>query len=201
MKKEIVIAVDIDGVCYNFVDKLRDYVIKKTGRPITDFPDASTWWFFIEQWGMTLEEYIEWANEGLFENEIFWRGDQIENALWGVSELYKMGYYIKFITARGGGKPDITNKCEQATYYWLNNNGFPYDEVVVSYDKFAYKYDLLIDDSPSNYEACTAAGLNVLVFDQAWNRHLEDAPRAKDWIQVVEYVKENFPLKSVKVRS
>lgn len=192
--KDIKIAIDLDGVCYNFVDTLRAFVMEKTGRPATDFPAANTWWFFIEQWGMTMEEYIDWANQGLYENKIFWRGEQIQDALWGVSELYRQGYYIKFITARGGGKPEPTKVCEKATYFWLESNGFPYDEVIVSYDKSSYSYDLLIDDSPSNYETCVKDGKHVLVFDQAWNRHLTDAPRAIGWREVIEYVNTNYPL-------
>jgi hypothetical protein len=170
--------------------------LKKTGRPESDFPPADTWMFFTEQWGITLDEYIDWANLGVAEQKIFWKGPQIENALWGVSELYRLGYYIKFITARGGGKPEPTEQCRRATKYWLDSNGFPYDEVIVSYDKTSYDYDILIDDSPGNYESCVADGKNILVFDQAWNRHLTDAPRAMDWIEVVKYITTHYPLKA-----
>lgn len=189
----IQIAIDLDGVCYNFIHTLREYLILKTGKPRSAFPPEVTWWFFLNEWEMTMDEYIHWTTIGINENEIFWRGPEIPDALWGVQELYRAGYYIKFITARGSRKPDIAKKCEQATLFWLNSHGFPYDEVIVSSDKTNYEFDLLIDDSPTNQAECVASNRNVLIFEQPYNQDVV-GPRAKNWFEVVQYVKEKFPI-------
>jgi uncharacterized HAD superfamily protein len=185
------IGIDIDGTIYNFRDKLRDYIHETTGRPLEEMSiEANTWLFFDDQWGYSIEEYLAFIDQGVHDKEIFWRGEVYDNALWGVSELYRSGFEIVFITARG--YHGLVDQCKMATEYWLNSHGFPYHELIIDSDKTKYDLDILIDDAPEHFFLRSQAGLDTLIYDQSWNRDLHDSPRAIGWIEVVDFVKEKF---------
>lgn len=191
---KIRLGVDIDGVCYDFVGSYRKYLMKVTGRPASDFPDAESWSFYKEQWGLTSPQYIAHLVDAVNAKELFWRGDRVEGSLEAVQQLYREDYEIVFITARE--YEGIITHPRHATEYWLGINGYPYHELIVTHDKTKAEYnlDILIDDSPGNLEAHGAAELRALAFDQRWNHILKDHERAIGWPAVIDFVHENFPL-------
>lgn len=188
------LGIDVDGVLYEFVESYRNWLCKLTGRPASDFPDAESWSFYKEQWGLTSAEYIDILVQGVNAKEVFWRGNRVPGSLEAVTQLYREGYEIVIITARE--YDGILTHPRFATEHWLGINGYPYHELIVSHDKTKAEYnlDILIDDSPTNLENHGAAGLRAVAFDQRWNHLLKDHERCIGWPGVIEFVHENFPL-------
>ena len=50
--------------------------------------------------------------------------------------------------------------------------------------------DAYIDDAPHNITALRQLGNTVIVFDQPYNRHITEGPRATDWTEVEGIVSE-----------
>lgn len=184
------LGIDLDGVIYDFHTAFRKYVAKKKNKDVSELPMADTWFFFEEQWDMSLDEYLMYIDTGVRDKEIFWRGDPIPDSLYGVSELYRQGHDIVLITARGSDLGQGDDMYRHATEYWVNSQGFPYHELILDHDKTKYDLDLLIDDSGLNALSRKEKGLDTLIFSQPWNLSYQADYRVENWIEAVEFVKE-----------
>jgi 5'(3')-deoxyribonucleotidase len=187
------IGLDLDGVVYRFVDKLRDFIYETTGRPLDEMPPALVWDFFKLQWGYTTAEYKQFVIDGVNDLQIFWRGDMYEGAAEAINYMYKVRKdEIVFITSRH--YTGVEKLAEHATFYWINNvAGLPYNELIFADDKTGYNLDVLFDDAPHNIEGLTAHGERVVAFDQPWNMHLTQADRVYGWKGLLDYVETHFP--------
>ena len=186
------IGFDIDGVTYKFVDAFRDYIHQSLGLPLDKMPPATRWEFY-EDWGFSLQEYLQIIAEGTKHGDVFWKGDMYDGCKEVVDYLYHIrGDEIIFITSRNiKGEPNLATL---ATHHWLNNvAGLPYHELIMSDDKFGQNLDVLFDDAPYQFEKHSEAGEHGVVFDQPWNWHLQHAPRVHGWQGVLQYVEENLP--------
>lgn len=188
------IGIDCDGVVYDFQAALRDYICAETKQTPDKFPPAESWEFFVDQWGLTYEDYAGFISRGIANQKIFWQGTPIPGAIAGVTALFKAGYTINFITARGGFA-DRT-RCQWATASWLDEWGFPYHDIIYSEVKTLSEIDVLLDDAPQNYLDRINKGMKAVVFDQPWNRHLTDAVRVNGWSEAVQYFVKEFPVSS-----
>lgn len=185
-----IIALDIDGVCYDFVSALRDYISQETGRPANTFPEAVDWNFFSTSWGYTYEQYVDFMIQGFKDRKVFWSGSILPGCKEAVEEIKSQGHYIKYITARSF--EGIHELAEEATSHWINEVGLPYDEIIVCNDKTTQAYDVLFDDAPHNIEAALLHGRNAYLFSRPWNTKNIDLPRVYGWEGVVNYVGKNF---------
>lgn len=187
-----IIATDLDGVGYNFVDQFRLFVNQHTGKHIREMSPAKQWNFF-EDWGFTGAEYNELVCEGLRQGFVFRKGKAIDGFRDAMEYIAKVrGDKIKVITARGFvGLEDI---AYEATEKWLDENGIIYDEIILTGDKSEPEYDILIDDAPHHIEDAIMMGKGAILFDQAWNRHMTYPPRGKGWKGVLEYIDKTFPV-------
>lgn len=188
------IGLDIDGVAYRFVDKLRLCINKDKGIPLSSMLPATRWEFY-EDWGFSLDEYKELIHKYTQEDDLFWRGDMYEGCADAVWKILKAGHEVIFVTSRYiKAAPKL---AQHATYHWLNNEAcLPYTELIMSDNKFEHGLDVLFDDAPYQYEQNVQAGLNQVVFDQLWNQHLTAAPRAYGWSGVLNYVENHYPIRN-----
>jgi 5'(3')-deoxyribonucleotidase len=178
------IAVDIDGVCYNFVDELHRAVQKATGY---DGPATAERWNFFKDWGFETSTILSIADQSVDAGELFWRGDQIPGTRKALETLRANGHTIHFCTAR-----DYGTRSVEATGYWLNRQGLftpRVDTLTFAYDKTVLAADILIDDCLDN--AFTHS--NCMVMSQLWNRVHEDGrewegKRAADWKDCVAQI-------------
>jgi len=188
------VGLDLDGVCYKFVDALRFYIYESTGRALDEMPPATRWEFY-EDWGYSLAEYKQIVAAGVKDSDLFWRGQMYDGCKEAVDYLYHIRQdHIVLITSRF--TPAQPKLAYEATYYWVNNvAGLPYNDLILSDDKFGYGFDVLFDDAPYQFEKNKKSGENnMVVFDQPWNWHLTDAPRVYGWTGLLNYVEEKFPV-------
>ena len=184
------IGLDLDGVCYRFVDAFRDYLHNYHDVPLKNMPPATRWEFY-EDWGYTLDEYKELVHSGTRDASLFWRGKTYDKCKDVIDHLYRQGHEVIFVTSRHfKNDPKL---AEYATTYWVNQvAGLPHHEIIFSDDKFQHGVDILFDDAPYQYDKVTQAGGNIVMFDQLWNMHLTEAERVYGWDGVLQYVEEKY---------
>lgn len=186
---------DIDHVLYRFYDVLRNHIHRVSGKPLAEMPDPTVWNFMVDQWGLTMPQYINYVIDGIVNGEIFWKGEPYPLAKYVIEKLkYEYGHEIVLVTARSF--PSIENVCRYATEHWLNDEiGIPYDELIIvgpTDSKVGHNIDVLFDDAPHHLIEWNDNGDNVVAFDQVWNAHLHTIPRVVGWLGILEYVQKNF---------
>jgi 5'-nucleotidase len=182
---QIVLGVDLDGVCADYESAFRTSVAARLdldpeGLAPQTIMDA------YSEWGLTFEQFESAHRTAVTEDRIFRHMEPlpgVSEALWQLSDA---GVGIRIITARllfsGAHETSAAD-----TAYWLDAHRIPYRDLCFISDKPNVGADLYVDDSPSNIVALREAGKTAIVFDQPYNRDLP-GPRAHDWNEVVTAV-------------
>lgn len=183
------VGVDLDNVCYDFVDNLRRWIHHDTGRELVSMPDAEVWDFMVDQWGMTITEYLDHARRGVAAGTLLWEGPPMRGALEGCAALHDAGCEVHIVTNRETLGPN--GLAHQATQHWLEQHTFTYTNLVVAADKGAVAaelgLDFAIDDAAHHYDEFDSAGCTAYLLTRPWNA---DHPgrRVDSWDMFVEHV-------------
>lgn len=172
------VGFDLDGVLYNWHASLRQHL----GLDESVAPDP-TEWSFHEAWGMTLEDFLQAAHEGVDADVIFSWGDPLPGAEECLARVKAVGHTIHIVTDRRAGSP---GNAQSNTMRWLHKHGLPYDTVTFARDKTIADVDLFIDDKVENYDAMARAGKLVYLLDRPWNQVEESAPFRRRRIGTLE---------------
>lgn len=179
-----VFGVDLDGVCADYTRGFREIVAEHQGVDPETLTLERSWGF--QEWGIDDAAFNELHRFAVTERHLLRDLPQLEgcaDALWRLSDA---GIWIRIITHRL-----YTNWGHAAaigdTVTWLDNAQVPYRDICFLGAKPEVEADAYIDDAPHNIEALRAAGNDVIVFEQPYNRHL-DGPRARNWDEVEEIV-------------
>lgn len=175
-----VVAVDIDGVLYEFVDVLRQWRHRTYGIPLAQMPDPGI--YDIEAaWGMEPGSLVADMIQGVKDGVIFWQGEAHEAGLRGIRALREAGHHIVLITSRA--LPGIEELCRKATEAWLASKGVEYDDLILASDKTTIEWHILIDDYEKNVRAGHDAGRHAVLLNRYWNAtvpmqqaHWDDIP-------------------------
>lgn len=183
------IAVDLDGVLYEFVGAIRQYVAEQTGRPLDSLPYATCWDFHEHDWGMSTEEFLTLWAQGVSEGRIFWDLAPDPEGVAVLDAARSAGHELVIVTHRAvrGVRLEF---IEEATRRWAAEHRVPHDRLIVMQgDKAevatAHGIDLAIDDAPRHHAEYVAGGIEVWLFDQPWNRHV-DGDRVHGWREVAD---------------
>jgi 5'(3')-deoxyribonucleotidase len=170
------IGIDLDGVCYSFVDSFRLWAEHTAGRQF----GSIECWDFHKEWGFTTPEFLDLMESGCKAGLVFHIGSPMPGSLEGVRAIRAAGHDVVICTTRG-------DYAHDATHDWLARWGFPYDEVIITAAKGEHNLDVLLDDGPHNIAAIREAGRRGIVFDQPWNRHVT-GERVYAWPEFVEMI-------------
>lgn len=177
------IGVDLDGVCYPFVQQYRYFKQNETGKA---YPEVETWKFY-EEWGISLDEFLEDLRE--CSKAIFSHGTPPRLAATTLRSLLHHGHEIVYCTHR-------PKEAEDVTRAWLDKWGFPRldkwgfpvaDGVIFTPDKNAHGFDLIVDDCTDILVSAQKAGIEAVAFDQPWNQDWT-GPRVHTWGAFRNYV-------------
>jgi 5'-nucleotidase len=182
---QLVLGVDLDGVCADYEGAFRSSVVRQFGREAGSLPPQTVMDAYSE-WGLSFEEFETAHRAAVTEDRIFRHMEPlpgVSEALWRLSDA---GVWIRIITHRL-----LFNWAHESsaadTAYWLDANRIPYRDLCFIGDKPNVGADMYVDDSPRNIAALRDAGKDAIVFDQPYNRSLP-GPRARSWDDVVAYV-------------
>jgi 5'-nucleotidase len=186
---QLVLGVDLDGVCADYESAFRDAVVRQLGLEPGALPPQTVMDAY-SQWGLTFEQFEQAHRRAVTEDRIFRHMQPlpgVSEALW---ELSDAGVWIRIITHRL-----LFNWAHEYsaadTAYWLDANRIPYRDLCFIGDKPNVGADLYVDDSPTNIVSLRRAGRRAIVFDQPYNQDLP-GPRAVTWADVVRLVRDEL---------
>ena len=193
-KGEIVLGVDLDGVCADFYARMREIAAEwlEVGLE-TLTTDVS---YGLEEWGIRDEDHYRQLHRfAVTQRDLFETCVPIRGAATTLRRLSDEGYRIRIITHRL-----FINFFHEAsvrqTIRWLDKHGIPYRDLCFMGEKDQVGADLYIDDSPDNLAALRAAGHLAICFANSANKQVE-APRARTWDEVYQLIQQRWPVSGV----
>lgn len=188
VREGFTLGLDLDGVCADYVAGFRAHVAKAFGVEESTLGVVDHWDFTNIGWGIVSRQHYESLHlqavrEGMFRTLPPVPG--VSRALWQLSDA---GVHIRVVTHR----LFIKGAHEQSagdTIGWLEGHNIPYRDICMIADKVKVGADLYLDDSPTNVEKLRAAGADVVIFDQPYNRHVE-GQRVRTWDEALELILE-----------
>ena len=192
-KTRFVFAVDLDGVCANYIDSLRPYMAATGRTDAFTLPEPTNFNLAEAGWFKDAEDYYA-THHYAVERSLFKTMTEIPGMSDGLWTLSDAEIHIRIVTHRILTHGDQDTAVVD-TIAWLQHKRqdgrvrVPYRDVCFLGAKSDATANLHIDDAPGQINALKEAGENVLIFDQPYNRHLE-GPRAHNWSEVVEMVFE-----------
>lgn len=191
------IALDLDGVCFNFTDALHAWAVDHFLIDPSATKVAATWDWFKHEWGWESGEFEEHMLDAIEFGDLYARPSFVyPGVIEGVAELRRRGHTIHVITDRARfGPPGM---AAEQTFRWLAENEIVADSVTFARDKAAVlQADIAFDDAPHHWRAYTAAGTVCVLRDQAYNQDCEPALRAPTFdgfVQLVESLDHRIDL-------
>lgn len=164
------VGIDLDGVCYNFENSVRQYLVDKRGHDAASLPDPIGW-NIDEQWGMTRQQFKDHCHKGVNWGIIFGVGAPYPGTVEGFAQLRAAGHSIHIVTARSYGNPGMSALNTQE---WLDDYGLEFDTITYSHDKTIVNVDVMIDDRAENLIDLRNAGMTAVAMDRPWNRNRTD---------------------------
>lgn len=158
------IALDLDGVVYNFAANMRAHLVQNLGADVTRLPEPDRWAMW-EAWGMSSDAWHAAFDVGVRDGHLFNGGREFlyTGALDAVRWIEDQGHDLHIVTHR----PEA---AEALTCDWLVDVGLGHLPVTFSGDKTCIESDLIIEDNVDNALAVIIAGGAAILVDRPWNR-------------------------------
>jgi FMN phosphatase YigB (HAD superfamily) len=171
----VIVAIDIDSTLHPYWEQFQRAARKRFGIELP-YEEQVTWdvpELRPEQFKVVLAD--------THKPEAILAAKPFPGAVETIREWHEAGHRIHVVSHRHAGAAEATER-------WLHEIGLPYDGLDLSEDKIAYAarvgVELLIDDSPENLLAATAAGIRAATLSHPWNRDVceeEGLVCADDW--------------------
>lgn len=187
---QIVLGVDLDGVCANFYERMREIAAEWFERDIDSFPlDVS---YGLKEWGIkNNDDYAALHHFAVTQRGLFETMPMIPGARKILRILSCENYRIRIITHRLF-IPYFHEMAVRQTILWLDNNGIPYWDLCFMKDKDQVGADIYVEDSPSNLKALRSHGHYAICFSNSTNKQIA-SPKADNWNEVYDLVKKWRP--------
>lgn len=182
------IALDLDGVCYEWEKTARYMLRRKYSQerlaiPIELFSPSQTWETIQD--AVSPEKWDWLWNEGV-ELGLFRYGHCVRGAIEGVEALGELGS-VSIVTAR----PLQAVKDTQEWVSFMFNRAKVKD-IIFKDSKHEVEADVYIDDGPHHILKLHELGKKVIVFRQPWNNLIPFSVgiQVRDWQGVVDKVRD-----------
>lgn len=178
------IALDLDGCLYNF-QKTACFLLNHYKGYKLDWKQWDTWNWIEAQ---VSKKDWQWLWGPGVTYGLFRYGNLITGSIEGIRELSKLGAVV-VVTSRPA-------HARQDTIDWLSFMRFPVSGVHiiggtgVSKSEIIPKFDLAIDDSPTEIESYIKAAVPLVVYRHTYNdaacAGLPEEYQAYNWVELVE---------------
>lgn len=178
-----VLALDLDGVCADYTQGIRNFLVEQGSASAADLPDpdvynlskASGWPF------ENIEDYLTTHKHAVAEG-LYRKLPLIPGASEALQRLAKEKVHIRVLTHRlfTGG---LHQRVVSDTVAWLDDHKIPYMSICFTGLKDTIDANIYIDDAPANVKVLQEAGKDVILFNQSYNKELEldGVRRVFDW--------------------
>lgn len=187
LEENIVLAVDLDEVCFDYLGGLRE-VLQALGYTIPAGQTSS--WSLVESGWVKTEDDFKKHHSAAVEEGLYTKLKILPGAREMLWELVRAGYEINFITSRF-----VVNKQHQIivqqTAEALDFHDLPYSNLMFQKQKNRFIADAYLDDGPHNIEALRADGRFVIKINQLYNIALAK-PDADNWWHARNVLKQHF---------
>lgn len=187
--RKFIFAVDLDGVCADYVTALKQSVAKTLETDVGELTSKHGWNFTRWDFDKSGDEFIRHHTRAVTQERIFRDLQEIGNVSDRLHQLADSGIEIRIVTQRGRDVDGTEAEAEADTKQWIKERNLPHESLHFVENKPDIFADVYIDDAPHHIEAFKKAGKDFLIFDQPYNQHIE-GPRVKDWDEVAEAVQE-----------
>jgi len=186
-RDELVIGVDLDGVCADFYLRMRQIASEWLERPVEELPEEVS--YGLDEWGISGEgQYESLHRFAVTQRELFRTMPMIPGARRYLRLPSDEGYRIRIITHRLFIHYFHASAVQQ-TVEWLDSHGIPYWDLCFMKEKSQVGADIYIEDSPENILQLRRSGLYTICFANSTNRHIP-GPRASSWEEAYRLVRE-----------
>jgi 5'(3')-deoxyribonucleotidase len=186
-----VLGVDLDGVCANFIGRMREIAAELKNVEPEKLTNLVT--HGLKEWELDYE-YNDLHRFAVTQRELFKTMEPIKGAVPALRRLDNDGVHIRIITHRLY-IPYFHQEAVSQTTWWLDYHGFPYHDLCFMKEKSLVDANLYIEDSPDNIRDLLNAKKKVIVFSNSTNADLTPEPehRADCWADVEEIMASKFP--------
>ncbi|HVN41581.1 MAG TPA: hypothetical protein VMT50_02275 [Steroidobacteraceae bacterium] len=197
-KGEIVIGVDLDGVCADFYGRMRQIAAEWLEVDLASLTTEVS--YGLTEWGIRDEDHYRQLHRfAVTQRDFFATCPPIHGAGPTLRRLSDEGYRIRIITHRL-----FINFFHEAsvrqTIRWLDQHGMPYRDLCFMGEKDQVGADVYVDDSPANIAALRTAGHDAICFANSANREVAE-PRAADWEAIYRLIHDRHPQSSPAARA
>ena len=117
-----------------------------------------------------------------------------EGAREVINRLHDNGWKVLIISFR---KDKYLSNPFKLTKDWLDRNDIHYDKIFVNTgtktdECIENNVTLFVDDKESHCEDVSSAGIDVLLFTNAYNHDEKRFKRVDNWYQIEDYIKEKY---------
>jgi 5'-nucleotidase len=186
-ERPLVVGVDLDGCVGDYESAFRRCVAAQLGVRPEALGPVETWDLSEAGWGIRDgEHFLALHRRAVAEQRLFADMPVVPGAAEALWTLSDAGARIRIVTHRlcvSG----VHHTAVADTVAWLDAHDIPYRDLCFVEDKTGVEADVMVDDAPHNVAALRAAGRDVIVFGQRYNRHVE-GPRARSWADVTRHV-------------
>jgi 5'(3')-deoxyribonucleotidase len=182
----LVIGVDLDGVCADFYGRMREIAAEWFETSLDKLPTKVT--YGLSEWGVnTKEQYESLHRFAVTQRDLFRTLKMIPGARKYLRKLSDEGFRIRIITHRLFIQFFHAATVQQ-TIEWLDNNGIPYWDLCFMKDKDQVGADIYIEDSPDNIAKLRKDGHFTICLGNSTNIEVGQ-PKAKSWNGIYQIVK------------
>lgn len=178
--KRFILGVDLDGVCADFYEGLRNVAAEWLGVPLEKL--TRNFSYGLKEWRLERAGgYDDLHRFAVTQRQLFSSLCPVDDAPAVLRRLSAKKVWIRIITHRLF-IPHFHQEAVRQTIEWLDRQGIPYWDLCFMKDKTAVGADLYIEDSPKNIKALREDKHRTIIFTNSTNVGLTGL-RADSWKQ------------------
>jgi 5'(3')-deoxyribonucleotidase len=159
------IAVDLDGVCYEFQRTYRYMIGEYRGVAMPPVSEFWTHWDAQKDYGRPADH--RWMWDGGVRLGLFRYGHMVQGARRGLEQLAEDGHELLVVTSRPAAA--VLDTVEWISLFFKDIPLAGIHILSNQEPKSVIRADLLIDDRPENIYEWSGAGREAILFEQPWN--------------------------------